>query len=171
MTKKTFGELVIENQLNGEAIQDDVIEYRRKMEPQIMSRIHEVILQSKNKPLYTNRDFYVTLDFVLVPTVWQYKPLVYSRRSCPTPKYNQCVWKYHHVSGELEFMWNIPQEILYWHVYRNAQKYLSDPETRHMAQFVTLMESGELLEWVKKENGEKLDAVININKEPECLIM
>jgi hypothetical protein len=33
------------------------------------------------------------------------------------------------------------------------------------------MENGELLAWVKKENGEKIDAVIKLdNEEKTCLI-
>jgi hypothetical protein len=47
-----------------------------------------------------------------------------------------------------------------------------DKECADLAKFVILMESGELLEWVKKENGEKRDAVIKIQEqqESECLM-
>ena len=32
------------------------------------------------------------------------------------------------------------------------------------------MENGELLDWVKKENGEKIDAVIKINDEENACL-
>jgi hypothetical protein len=48
---------------------------------------------------------------------------------------------------------------LYYHIINNQLKYLNDKETAELAKFVILMERGELLQWVKKENGEKIDAV------------
>ena len=46
-----------------------------------------------------------------------------------------------------------------------------DKETAELAKFVILMENGELLKWVKKENGEKIDAVIRIENEEQACLM
>ena len=46
-------------------------------------------------------------------------------------------------------------------------QYLNRKETNRLAQFVLMMESGSLLEWVKKENGELADAIISVKKSEE----
>ncbi len=93
------------------------------------------------------------------------RSLVITRISCPTPVYSQSVWKYKRSTSELEYLWTIPGQALYMFILGNATKFLNDPETRQIAQYVLLMESGEMLEWVKRENGNKKDAVIRIKKE------
>jgi hypothetical protein len=48
-----------------------------------------------------------------------------------------------------------------------------DKNRKEIAQFVILDHTGELLKWVKKENGNKIDAVIKITppqEEQECLM-
>jgi hypothetical protein len=95
-----------------------------------------------------------------VPRTW-----VFARQSCPTPTYQQSVWKCHHQTGALEYLWCIPDQVLYWHVIHNAHKYINDAETAGMAKFCLLMESNELIEWVIKENGEKPDGVIQYKTE------
>lgn len=162
--KKTYGQTIIEHREKNLTMDDDVIEYRREMEPHIMQNIHETVSKSKYHPLYANRDFYVVL-LMKVQRVGQVpETLVFARRSCPTPVYKQSVWKYHTLSDSLEFLWTIPDSVLYYHIIRNSHKYLADKECADLAKFVFLMESGELLNWVKKENGEKVDAVIKLQE-------
>lgn len=165
--KKTYGQQIVEHDNKKLDLEDDVIEYRKKMEVDIIYNILDTVDKSKNKPLYKDHDFYVVL---LIKTEQGSTPrtFVLARRSCPSPLYKQSVWKYHHQSGDLEFLWTIPDRFLYMHVLKDLQKYLSDKETSDLAKFVMLMESGELLEWVKRENGEKKDAIISINKEQPC---
>ena len=78
--------------------------------------------------------------------------------------YKQDVFKYHHLSGELEFLWCIPSKERYWHIINNKYQYLSNKQTERLAQFVLLMESGALLKWAQRENGELPDAIISLNK-------
>lgn len=89
--------------------------------------------------------------------------MIFARRSCPTPVYRQSVWKFKNILDQLEFLWCIPDSILYNHILRKKESYLADKECAELAKFVILMESGELLEWVKRENNEKKDAIIKIN--------
>ncbi len=165
--KKKFGTQLLEHQAQGLTLDDDVIEYRRAMEPDIMAKVNKAAFDAKDHVLYKNHDFYVVLlirkeRFGDTPNT-----LAFARRSCPTPVYKQSVWKYHAQSGALEFLWCIPDAILYYHILRSPQKYLEDKETQQLAKYVILMETGELLTWVKKENGEKIDAVIKNHKEGE----
>jgi hypothetical protein len=166
--KKTYGQQLLDHQSKNLELESDVIEYRREMEPDILRKIYNTITEAKTKPLYTNRNFYVVMLIKKERFGDTPRTLIFARRSCPTPTYKQCVWKYHNNSDHLEFLWSIPDIILYYHILRNKHKYLVDKECSDLTKFVILMESGELLEWVKHENGEKVDAVIKISKENEC---
>lgn len=165
--RDTYGK-VISDRLGKYELEDDVIEYRQQMEVDVINNIHGVIDSAKQSAIYQNKDFYVVLLMKVERIGQSPRTYVFARRSCPTPTYNQSVWKYHHQVGTLEFLYNIPDKILYYHIINNSQKYLNDPECRDLARFVVLMESGELLEWVKKENGEKIDAIIYNNEEIAC---
>jgi hypothetical protein len=167
--KKTAGQQILEHDQLRLDMDDDVIEYRRSMEPEIIQMINNTIENSKTQEIYANKDFYIVLLQTVDRVLRQPRNIVLARQSCPTPVYKQSVWKYHK-AGTLEYLWSIPDELLYWAIVHNAQTYLQDKECAELAKFVLLMESGELLTWVKKENGEKLDAVIKITTEDPCLI-
>jgi hypothetical protein len=168
--KKLAGQIIAEHDALGLNLDEDIIEYRRAMEPDIMMRIHNTALQAKNQEGYSNKDFYIVLITIVDRVLRQPRIIPLARKSCPTPVYKQSVWKYRHLTGTLEFLWSIPDAILYYHILNNKEKYITDKETMDLAKFVILMENGELLSWVKKENGEKVDAVIKINEENACLI-
>jgi hypothetical protein len=160
----TIGQQVKDHQNKGLVMEDDVIEYRRMMEPDIIKKIHATIADAKTHTIYQNKDFYIVKLILREKTLaGTPRNMIFARQSCPTPVYRQSTWKYHHLSGSLEFLWTIPDRFLYYDIVRNAHQYLQDKETRNLARFVLLMESGELLQWVKKECGELKDAVIKIS--------
>lgn len=162
--RKTYGQRVHEHWLNNPGEEDDVIEYRRRMEIELIQKRDAVIEKAITDAAYEGKDFYIVMLFKVEKIGQATRTFVFARLSCPTPVYKQAVWKYHRGSGVLEFLWSIPDAILYYHVLRNQKQYLDDKETAGLAKFIILMESGELLEWVKKENGEKIDAIIKINQ-------
>jgi len=171
MTRKTYGQTIIDHRAQNLTLDDDVIEYRKSMESSVMEGIQTTVKNAVNHPLYKNKDFYVVLLFKVERIGQAPRTLSFARLSCPTPVYKQSVWKYHCAGGSLEFLWSIPDAILYHHIIKNAPKYLEDKETVDLAKYVLLMESGELLQWIKKQNGEhKTDAVIKLNQEPTCLM-
>src|SRR5271156_2125402 len=168
--KKLAGQIIHEHDTLAMDFEDDITEYRRSMEPDIMDRIYKTVDQTRFKDDYNGKDFYVVLITTADRVLRQPKIILLARKSCPTPVYKQSVWKWMSQVGQLEFIWSIPDAILYYHILRNQSKYMNDKETADLAKFVILMESGELLEWVKRENGEKIDAVIKINEESACLM-
>lgn len=166
--RKTFGQQILEHRAKNLSLESDIIEYRREMEPDIMTQVYNTAYEAKNKNGYALRDFYVVMliskeRFADTPRTW-----IFARKSCPSPVYKQAVWKFHFQSDTLEFLWVLPDLILYHHIIRNKHKYIMDKECSDLAKFVILDHSGELMDWVKRENGEKIDAVIKINKENEC---
>jgi hypothetical protein len=166
--KKKAGQIILEHDALRNTLDDDITEYRRAMEPDIINSILETAEKSKNQYPYINKDFYIVLLQTVDRVLKQPRNIVLARQSCPTPVFKQSVWKYRSFSDSLEFLWSIPDSLLYYHIINNAAQYLADEECRDLAKFTLLMESGELLTWVKKENGEKDDAVI-LNKEGICL--
>ena len=169
MTKKTYGQTVLDNA--NTPVEDDIIEYRRAMEPEILANINETAFKASQSDTYRNKDFYIVLLTKVERIGNAERTFVLARHSCPTPTYKQAVWKYKHESGTLEFMWSIPDKILYYYILRNQTKLLADKEYAQTVKFVILMESGELLDYVKRENNEKIDAVIKINEPGEPCLM
>jgi len=168
---KLAGQIIAEHDSLSLNLDADIIEYRQAMEPDIMIRLRSTAEKAKNKDGYNGKDFYIVLITIVDRVLRQPRIIPLARKSCPTPVYKQSVWKYRNGTGDLEFLWSIPDSILYHHILHNRTKYLADKETAELAKFVILMENGELLKWVKKENGEKIDAVIKIdNQEKACLI-
>lgn len=166
--KKTYGQILVDHNAELLNLEDDITEYRKKFESDILKNIHETAQKAKDDILYKNRDFYIVVLSKLEKLGGIPRTFTFARRSCPTPLYNQSVWKYRNLIGDLEYLWSIPDFILYQHILSHSDKYISDRECSQLAKFVLLMESGELLEWVKRENGEKKDAVIKIDKENAC---
>ena len=169
--KKLAGQIILEHDAKGLNLEADIIDYRREMEPDIIRYLRNTADKAKNEDGYRGKDFYIVLLTTNDRVLRQPKLTYLARKSCPTPVYKQSVWKYKHSTGDLDFLWAIPDSILYHHILRNQTQCLNDKETSQLAKFVVLMENGELLRWVKKENGEKIDAVIRINKEENVCLM
>jgi len=145
--------------------EDDVREYSLEWGKQLHRKIWETIDAAKEHAAYKNRNFYIVLIKNRDVFNEKAKDAIHVRVSCPTPVYKQDVFKYHHLTGSLEFLWCIPDKLKYYHILNNKQRYYENKETRRQCQFVVLMESGELLKWVKKENGELPDAVLSIKSD------
>ena len=167
---KLAGQIIHEHDGLALDFEDDVIEYRRAMEPDIIARIYNTAQKAKHEDGYKGEDFYIVLLTFADMVLKQPRIIIFARKSCPTPTYKQSVWKYKTVSDTVEFLWAIPDALLYYHILHNKSQYLDDKESADLAKFVILMENGELLNWVKKENGEKIDAVIKLTEDDTCLI-
>ena len=84
-----------------------------------------------------------------------------SRISCPTPEYDQTVYKVLRRDEIIEFLWVVPSKQT-CNMMRRAP--LEVPkEEKQLLQFVLDFEDNTLLELSKKLNGEKPDAVITLH--------
>lgn len=169
MSDKTKEYLKAEFEAQKTKLRKEVEEENRLTSEKTLNSIYQVAQLTATKDFFLNRDFYLVL--VKTNDMTSKEPLdnVFVRRSCPTPGYNQNVFKYHHLTGTLEFLWTIPRQHIYWHMYKNRSYYILDPKYKRQTAFIVSMESGKLLDWVKKENGELPDAVITINKKSELI--
>lgn len=100
-------------------------------------------------------DFYIiviTKNERLMKNV--FRNFFYARLSCPTPDYDQTVYKYHRHDDEIEFLWVIPS--------RDASFYLKDnalyvaPQEQQLLKFVLDFADGTLFKLAKELNGEAL---------------
>jgi hypothetical protein len=169
MSKNTSKYLQAEINSEKTKLKREVSEENEAIGPSRLKNLHEVIRTTKSKEYYYNRNFYLVLVLTNEKTPGNL-PVdhIFTRRSCPSPGYNQNVFKYHHISGSLEYLWTIPRQHIYWHMYKNKSYYLQSEKHKRMMSFIVLMESGELLKWCIKENGELPDAIISLNK-PQTL--
>jgi hypothetical protein len=160
-------------------INEETLEISRQMSENRLKKLYELTHEACKKDYFSNIDFYM----VLVPSqtwrsiqipgqatpemVQEAEDKVFFRRSCPTPAYNQNVWKYRKDTGLLEFLWSIPRKEIYYDLYRNRAKYLNNPKLKARTSFVVMMESGELEKWVIRENKEdptKPKGIIKVNQ-------
>src|ERR1700691_1288389 len=113
MAKKKAGQQILEHDALRLDFEDDIIEYRKSMEREIAENIRQTAEKTVNTPAYKGKDFYIVLLQTVDRVLRQPRSIVLARHSCPTPVYKQSVWKYHHESGSMEYLWSIPDEILY----------------------------------------------------------
>lgn len=100
-------------------------------------------------------DFYITAIRVQVPLMHNkaYKLLFKSRLTCPTPQYDEDVWKYSARDEKLDFIWSVP-DIGTCHMLKN-NALIVDPEERQLRDFAIAFLDGDLLRKAKELNGEK----------------
>jgi|SoiMetStandDraft_2_1073263.scaffolds.fasta_scaffold00037_5 hypothetical protein len=81
----------------------------------------------------------------------------YGRVSCPTPDWDQAVYKYNRKDDGIIFMWVIPSKQSCEEMMMN--KHLIPLEEYKLLEYVLAFHDGTLLRIAKKLNGEKLESV------------
>jgi len=81
-----------------------------------------------------------------------------ARSTCPTPDYDQTVYKYHRASGAIQFLWVLPSKDTCDLFKQNALQIA--PEEKHLLTYILMDSSGELLALSKKLNGESAKSII-----------
>jgi len=75
------------------------------------------------------------------------------RRSCPTPNYDQSVYRYDRKNSQIQYLWTVPS--------RDACHYLKDnalevvPAEHELLNYVLKFDAGILLRLCKKFNKEE----------------
>lgn len=167
MTEKTKP-VIIAELWEKEADSIDPIEVQREMQKNYLNDLHEAVRLAKEK---TTQDFYVVgilrQHTLLTRNHLEHKFV--TRHTCPTPTYDQTVWKYRALSGDLEYMWTVPDRETCEIYLTNAIKVV--PEERQLLNYIIDFANGTLLERAKKENGETKDLNLEFfnKKEEKCL--
>lgn len=98
-------------------------------------------------------DFYIvviTKNEKLLPNVL--RNFFYGRLSCPTPDYDQTVYKYKRKDNQVIFMWVIPSRTASFHLKEHALEV--DRQERELLKFVMAFDDGTLFKLAKELNGE-----------------
>ncbi len=103
-------------------------------------------------------DFYVTVitkNERLMPNV--FRNYFYGRLSCPTPDWDQTVYKYKRKTDDVVFMWVIPSKDACEYLTINALQVVKEEQV--LLKYVLAFNDGTLMKLAKDLNGEKEDSV------------
>ena len=84
-----------------------------------------------------------------------YRNYFIDRQTCPTPNYDQAVYRYNRKKEQIEYIWSIPDRETCHHLRINAMHVV--PRERELLSFVLKFADGTLFKLCKKLNGEKLE--------------
>lgn len=110
-----------------------------------------------------NSDFYVvvlTRRDRLMKNVIRHQ--YFGRESCPSPDFDQTVYKYHKKEEAIEFLWVIPSQDV-CHTFRDNALIVTESE-RPLLNFVLEFSDGTLYRRAKQLNGEAAETSHIINK-------
>lgn len=138
----------------------DPIELEREMHKEYEKNLIETLEEGKKR--YPS-DFYLVVltktERLMINVIRDY---FFSRLSCPTPEYDQVVYKYHKKDDILEFLWVIPSKDACIHLRNNA--ILVDKSERDLLNFVLDFFDGTLDRKAKLLNNETYDYPYLLNK-------
>lgn len=157
MIKKTVGAHASEL-LQKRPESNDPVELERAMQEDYMKELRACIDENYTK--YDNI-FYVTVltkSEKLMPNV--FRNYFLARKTCPTPNYDQSVFRYNKESGRIEYLWTVPAKDVCYHLKENASQVVT--EERMLLEFVMKFFDGSLLKASKKFNKEESDSNIII---------
>lgn len=149
----TVGEIAY-NLMQKDPDSRDPIELEREMQKDYLNELIACALEFSKK--YVG-DFYVviiTKKEKLLPNV--FRNYFAARISCPTPDYDQSVFKYHYDSQLIEYIWTIPCKDACIYLKENAP-YVGESE-RQLLQFVLQFSDGTLYKLAKQFNKEAMDS-------------
>lgn len=125
-----------------------------------MDNLIQCVQENKNK---FPQDLYIvvlTKAEKLMPNVLRNQ--FFARLSCPTPDYDQSVYRYRFVDECIEYLWTIPSQNACHHLLNNA--HLVVKEEQDLLNFVRLFADGSLFALAKNLNKEHAeDPVMFIN--------
>lgn len=153
--KKTVGAIASELQQKTPETRDP-IEIQREVHKDYIDNLKIAV----DRGLLTMKhDFYVTVIVKKEKLLENVLRNYFAERStCPTPDHDQSVYKYHYDSGNLEYLWTIP-DIQTCEVFlRNV--HLIVPEEQLLLEFVLNFYNGELMRLCRKLNGENIETGI-----------
>ncbi len=152
MEKPTLGSIVTD--LSQKAPEStDPIEIQRAMQETYMKDLLDAVDRGYKK---YNGDFFIHVETkaerLLTNTFRNY---FIDRFTCPTPNYDQSVFRYNRRLGQVEYIWTIPDRETCHHLKENVL--IVAKEEKQLLEFVLMFDSGELFRLCKKFNKEELE--------------
>lgn len=156
MPDETVGK-VSQKLLQQEPDTRDPIELEREMHKDYKSNLLSCVERAVSH--YPDRDLYIIVDTkkerLLTNVIRNY---FFYRLSCPTPNYDQTVYKYYYLKQTIEFLWVIPSRDTCILLQENMLHIA--PEEQELLRFVMDFNDGTLLKIAKRLNGEQDNSVL-----------
>lgn len=153
MNKPTVGKLATDL-LKKEQAAVSVVDQQREMQKNYMRDLWEASDRGLNE---FDMDFFIHVETKcepLFPNV--FRNYFITRKTCPTPNYDQSVFRYERKLNILQYLWSIPSRDTAFYLKEHAL--LLPPEEKQILQFVMHFADGTLFRLCKQLNGEKLDS-------------
>jgi hypothetical protein len=153
MKKRTLGSIVNDLALKTPDSRDP-IEVQRTLQKEYMANLLDAVNRGLKK--------YSTSFFIHVETKKErllthtYRNYFIDRLTCPTPNYDQSVFRYNRPKGRIEYIWTIPDRETCHLMKANINNI--PPEEHELLSFIIKFDNGTLLRLCKKYNGEKIDS-------------
>lgn len=153
MTKKTVGKESYDLLLK-EPETRDPIELEKYMQQEYFEYLIECI--ESNRSHYPGPFFIVVLtkNERLMPNV--FRNYFFARSSCPTPDYDQTVFRYDQKEDMLEYIWTLPSRDACIHLKEHALEVTQDE--RVLLKFILDFADGTLYKVAKHYNNEHVEA-------------
>lgn len=130
-----------------------VVDMQREMQKDYLKNLVDCINNHKN---VFPSDFFIVViskNERLMPNV--FRGYFLARLSCPTPEYDQTVFKYNKDAEYVEHIWTIPSQDACNYLHENAKYVVT--EEQELLQYVLRFLDGSLLKLSKQLNGEEPD--------------
>lgn len=156
--KDTVGKLSLDLQKTAHEYNHSAEEQMREQLSDYENHINQCIDRCKQE---YDGDFYIVVltkkERLLKNVIRNY---FMGRKSCPTPEYDQAVYRFNRLQGTVEFMWVVPAKDICQHMIENALEL--PKEERALLEFVIDFTDGTLLRRAKALNHEADDSNILI---------
>lgn len=150
MSRKTVGQQAWDIVKNSDYLDHSAVEQMQEQLIDYEKKFIECMNAAKN--IYDG-DFYIVVETKKEPKLNNViRNYFIHRKTCPTPTYDNVVYRYHRSSGDIQFLWVLPSKDVYTMM---MDRPLEIPlEQRDLLQFVLDDSDGTLLRICKKLNGE-----------------
>jgi len=152
MSQETVGKVSRDLLLKGDKNDHTVVEQMQEQLSDYTANLIDKVEQGKN--VYKGC-FYIVVIFKkerLMENVL--RNYFFHRATCPTPDYDQVVYRYIPEDDKLEFLWTIPAKDICFYLRDNAL--MVDEKERALLQFVLEFFDDTLMKKAKRLNGELL---------------
>jgi hypothetical protein len=153
MTKQKVGKQYVDIQKNTDKQKVNVLELAAEMKKEFMPNLFEAVNRGCLK---WDGDFWIDIENKQEPLMPKmFRDMFQDKKDCPTPRYDQSLFRYNRQKGQIEHWWTIPDKDSCLHMLLNHKQI--PPEEHQLLKWVIQFGNGELFKLSKKLNGEKLD--------------
>lgn len=148
MSKKTVGAVAVDLMQKTPESRDP-IEMQKAMQEDYVKELVGCVEKHKKSIIGNFFVVVLTKNERLLPNV--FRNYFFARSTCPTPEYDQSVFRYDRAGECIEYLWTVPSKDACYHLKDNALRV----EEKELLHFVFQFFDGTLYNLSKKLNGEE----------------